>query len=501
MRRKRRQACLAVLRQTFGISGFRPGQKAAVNALLSGRDVLCILPTGAGKSLCWQLPAVMQRGLTVVVSPLIALMDDQVQSLRRRGVPAETLNSLMTAQERQDVVRQVRDGRVRILLVSPERLETQAFQQLCQACPPWLVVVDEAHCVVQWGDEFRPVYARIGDFVRSLPDRPVICAMTATADSRMQRQIVRSLGMAFHKRVMLPVLRENLTYDVRTTARPLQAILQLMAQEPVKTVVFCRSRRHTELLAAALEAAGLAAGYYHAGLDRAGRERQQERFRTGETQILTATTAFGMGVDIPDVRRVIHADLPDSITDLVQQSGRAGRDGRPARCVILLTPDNLLHTAEAFREMRGAAMLRPLLYLRFHRRVWRPAQELLNLLATQECITAGISAAFGQLAAPCGRCSACLRGPAAMAVPDLMRTDEYGLRLWLLRLQRDALAKRRGVAAHALIGDVALMHIARELAMPEIADGEVRSALERLLTVFRGQAVRKAHAEKTGSAS
>lgn len=491
MRRKRRQACLAVLRQTFGISGFRPGQKAAVNALLSGRDVLCILPTGAGKSLCWQLPAVMQRGLTVVVSPLIALMDDQVQSLRRRGVPAETLNSLMTAQERQDVVRQVRDGSVRILLVSPERLETQAFQQLCQACPPWLVVVDEAHCVVQWGEAFRPPYARIGTFVASLPRRPVLCAMTATADVSMQKQIIRSLGLSGHKRVLLPVMRENLRYVVRTTTDRTGAILRLCKAEPMHTVIFCRSRLRTERLATALRQAGLAAAHYHAGLSREERIEALERFRSGRTTILAATTAFGMGVDIPDIRRVIHDSLPDSVTDLVQQSGRAGRDGLPADCIVLICPEDFLRSRRVLNAMHLSSRWRPIRRWRLMRKHWRPMKELLRSCLTARCIPAAFSSSFGQRLHPCGVCAACTEGPLCRHVPHLPSMDAEQLQLWLLRWQRDAIASARGVLPQLILDDAALREAARSLVVQPMKDVRAQQALQRLCAAMARAAVEK----------
>lgn len=491
MRWKRYKACLAVLRQVFGVPGFRPGQKAAVNALLSGRDVLCILPTGAGKSLCWQLPAVMRPGLTVVVSPLIALMDDQVQSLKRRGVPAATLNSLMTRQELADAEKQVRTGTVRILLVSPERLETAGFLSLCTACPPQLLVVDEAHCVVQWGGEFRPPYSRIGAFMEQLPRRPVVCAMTATADRDMQREICDSLALRRPRRVMMPVMRENLRYSVRTTTDRTGEILRILHSDPSRTVIFCRSRARTEQLAAVLRREGYAAEYYHAGLTREERLKAQERFRSGATACLAATTAFGMGVDIPDVRRVIHDSLPDTVIDLVQQSGRAGRDLLPADCVILIAPEDLMRSGRVLHAMHASTRLAPLRRSALMRAHWRPLRTLLNACLTRRCIPAALSEAFGQRSRPCGCCSACTDGPLLRRVPRLPAMDAASLRLWLLMWQREAIAEKLGVPPDRIITRGALREAARSMTLPPIRQPQARQAMQRLLQTIVRASVRQ----------
>ena len=484
MRRRVRKACLQVLRQTFGVPGYRPGQKAAVSALLSGRDVLCILPTGAGKSLCWQLPAVMRQGLTVVVSPLIALMDDQVNSLHRRGIPAATLNSLMTHEERLQVEEQVRAGALRILLVSPERLETQQFLSLCRLRPPELLVVDEAHCVVQWGGEFRPPYSRIGGFVGQLPRRPVICAMTATADRDMQQEIAQSLGLRRYRRVMLPVMRENLHYTVRTTADRTREIMRIVRLSPVRTVIFCRTRQRTEQLAQTLRRAGFAAEYYHAGLDRDERLQAQARFRSGQTQCLAATTAFGMGVDIPDIRRVIHDSLPGNAIDLVQQSGRAGRDGQPADCVVLVGPEDLLRTGRIIRGIRAATKYAPLRRRRLLKEHWLPARTLLEALLTRRCITAALSSAFGQRRRRCGACSSCEEGPVLHRLPDLSGMKEESLRLWLLTWQRDAIAGQLGCPPDRIISRAALRRAARSLMLPTLGVPAAQQAMDRLMAAI-----------------
>ncbi len=486
MNRRMSRACLAALEQTFGVNDYRPGQKAAASCLLSGRDLLCILPTGAGKSLCWQLPAVVRGGLTVVVTPLIALMHDQVAGLKRRGIPAAEINSLMPAEARQNAEEQIRSGAVRIVFVSPERLETEAFQRLCRDCPPWLLVVDEAHCVVQWGAEFRPAYSHIGSFIRSLADRPVLCVMTATADVPMQRQIVTSLGMAFHRRVMLPVLRDNLTYRVITATGRTRQILRLVQENGCRTVIFCRKRQRTEQLAELLRNAGFRTEHYHAGLDREARQAVQDRFRSGQTEILAATTAFGMGIDIPDIRRVILDGLPGCVTDLVQQSGRAGRDGEPSECIVLMGLNDFFRSREIYRGKRHALARQPLRRFLVMRKEWQPYRALMQVLLTDRCVTAGIAASFGQRTEPCGRCSACLHGPLADRVPELPVVGETDLRLWLLRMQRDALARRRGVSSASILSEEALRMTARTLSLPPMADEEARLAMNRLVTAMRG---------------
>lgn len=485
MRRKLKRACLKTLRQTFGVPDFRPGQKTAVSALLSGRDILCILPTGAGKSLCWQLPAVMREGLTVVVSPLIALMQDQLQSLRRKGIPAVTMNSLMTAGERAEAERLIRTGEARILFVSPERLDRPAMLTLCRDCQPWLLVVDEAHCVVQWGEEFRPAYSRIGEFVQQLPRRPVLCAMTATADKGMQRQIAASLGMHAHRRVTLPVLRENLRYQVRTTTDLNRAILRIVKEEPGRTVIFCRSRVRTERLAGLLRAAGYWAEHYHAGLDREARIRAQQRFQTGETTLLCATTAFGMGIDIPDIRCVIHDRLPDSVIDLVQQSGRAGRDGTPSDCIILLEPGDFVRWRDVLAAIYRSTRRRPIRRIRLMQKAWLPLKALLCVCLTERCIPAGIARRFGQRARPCGKCSACIRGRQTGSVPPLPYQDERSLRLWLLTWQRDAIARKRGVRPQQIISREAMYRAADSLTVPPMDDAEAFQAMARLMEAIR----------------
>lgn len=478
MKHSRKKECLRHLRETFGLSDYRPGQKDAVHALLSGRDVMCILPTGAGKSLCWQLPALVHEGLTVVVSPLIALMRDQVQHLHALGVPAVSIDSLMSADEKEAALAIIRQGRARILFVSPERLEQSAFQHLCREMNPWLLVVDEAHCAVQWGEKFRPAYAGIADFAARLPRRPVLCALTATADSAMQQAIHASLGMQRPKRILLPIIRENLVYEVRTTLHRTKEVVNACRNAAGKTVVFCRSRDRTEDLAALLASLGMRAACYHAGLERQERMRVQERFVAGEINVLCATSAFGLGVDIPDIRQVIHDDLPDSLIDYVQQSGRAGRDGERAECLLLLEPNALVRKA-AFRSYERNLLRRVRAWCQYHRRV----KQMLRIVMQEPCLTAGISRGFGTRTAPCGQCSACRKGPLVRRAPALVFRKVRHMRLWVLKWQREALARRLGCLPERVVSDRALGYAAQKLVFP--ADTCAPEEMQRLLRHFR----------------
>ena len=483
MRYALRRACRYHLRHTFAAQGYRPGQSAAVEALLSGRDLMCILPTGAGKSLCWQLPAVVHDGLTLVVSPLIALMRDQVQQLEKKGVPAVSLDSAMTEDERREGLRRIRTGEARILFVSPERLEQTAFCRLCRELRPWLIVVDEAHCIVQWGREFRQAYLHIGDFIRSLPVRPVVCALTATAAAKMQREIIQNLGMQRVRQVLLPHIRENLVYEVRTTLESADDILHMCIQEPCKTLVFCATRLETEWLSEMLLCHGVRAAHYHAGMERQQRNDVQEAYRRGEKDVLCATTAFGMGVDIPDIRRVIHAYLPGEVVDYAQQSGRAGRDGKPAQCILLFEPNDLIVRAgtEQRKVSKGVFGFSRWRYMHGF---WQKQERLLRVLLTEECIPAGIAAAFGAKLAPCGKCSACRKGLKCKRIPHFTGMESWQLRRWFLHWQRDEMAKLRQCPARKIVSGHALTHAARRLVFRD--EDAAPPEMERMLKHFRG---------------
>ena len=331
------------LSTVFGLSGFRVGQEEAVGALLEGRDLLAVMPTGAGKSLCFQLPAVVHPGLTLVVSPLIALMKDQVDGLRRIGVRAAYLASSQTAAERRDVMRQVRAGMVDLLYVSPERLRESSFIGMLSQLNVWLVAVDEAHCISTWGTDFRPDYLRIPDAIDRLPQRPVIAAFTATATPGVRDDLIEQLRMDEPERVLAGFDRPNLRFLAKYCRTPSTRLRDLSAEVRARQgsgIIYAGTRKATEEQASWLNADSRSAVPYHAGLSSAERTEAQDRFLSGEVDIIVATNAFGMGIDKPNVRFVIHTTLPPSPDAYYQEAGRAGRDGHPSDALLLYTPSD-----------------------------------------------------------------------------------------------------------------------------------------------------------------
>ena len=460
--RKRLQT---VLRTVFGLRQLRPGQQKAVRALLSGRDVVCVMPTGAGKSLCYQLPALLLEGCALVVSPLIALMQDQVRSLRARGVPAACLTSLQLPGERQAILDQYLSGHLKLLYVAPERLTTPAFRQLLSRRPPSLLAVDEAHCVVQWGASFRPDYQQLGDVLDTLPTRPPVCAMTATADRRIRRQLASSLHLRRPCRVDLPLLRPNLRYEAVWTCHKDTWLLSYLRRHPAgRGIIFCRSRARTESLAARLNREGLRCAAYHARMPREERLGLQEAFTTGSLRLLCATSAFGLGVDLPDVRFVLLDAPPDNMLDLAQQLGRAGRDGAPADCVVLTGPRDMdLIRRHLYAD---AAALPRLRAWRARRQRWAQQRSVLSWCLGGRCLSAALTRAFGHRSRPCGTCAVCrLRAsgkPARLArVPRLGWVGERGLQLWSLRTERAALARELGASPRQLLPDALLRDLLR----------------------------------------
>lgn len=484
MRRKLKKQCTAVLKDQFGLNGFRPGQEAAANALLHGRDLLCILPTGAGKSLCWQLPAVMQDELTIVISPLIALMRDQVHHLCEHGIPAASINSLMSPQERDAVRHSVEAGEVKILFVAPERLIQPDFQQMCATSPPWLIVVDEAHCVVQWGKEFRPAYQDIATFIGQLPARPVICALTATADQNMQTSITNILEMRMPRRIELPYVRENLHYEVATCLNKYAAVLRTLPDAQGKTLIFCRTRSGTESLAEFLKKHGYASAFYHAGMDRAQRDAIQRLFMNGSVQVLTATTAFGMGVDIPDIRTMIHLDPPSDVIDYIQQTGRAGRDGQISHCLMLIEPIDFLHVNQWIQRGLNRQRHNPIRRWLELRKAWQPFASLMQVVMASRCIPQSAAASLGQQTRPCGVCSACKRGKLIRRVPRLHRMTDWRVRQWFLLWQRKAIARQKHCSPRAIASRHMLRTAAIRLTWPA-RKKPVPEDMERMLLYFQ----------------
>lgn len=495
-RRALRRRMADSLKELFGLDTFRPGQEAAVTALLRGRDVFCVFPTGAGKSLCYQLPAVIHGGLTVVVSPLIALMRDQVAHLDKLGIPAVCLDSLQDKEELDRKLSLIRAGCVRLAYVSPERLATQGFRQVCQACPPWLVVVDEAHCVDRWGEEFRPLYREVPTFIADLAQRPVHCVLTATADPAMRRAVSRETGLHHPKNIILPVTRPNLTYRVQPTIRREAALLRLLAAMPEgKAIVYCATRKATERIAVLARDNGVPARCYHAGLSREERAEVQEAFTAGILRAVAATTAFGMGVDVPDVRLVVHFDLPENLTDYAQQAGRAGRDGMPADCVLLLDPLQLFARRTRLRRMHNQKTSPRLTWYRHYRAAVAETNRLMDWCFSGRCLAQGLARAFGQHAARCGTCAACVRAKASgkwrRVAPALRLSamSESGLYLWVLRWLRDGIAREKGVRPSDILptSDMEKSAKHRRLLPESRLSSEDRRRIEDVLAHLRGE--------------
>ena len=339
------QAALEALTRYFGYDSFRPGQQGIDEALLAGRDVLGVMPTGAGKSVCYQIPAALSPGMTLVISPLISLMRDQVDALNDLGLPAAFINTTQTPDEQAMVFAQAAAGQIKLLYVAPERLETGRFRDFAARTPISLIAVDEAHCVSQWGQDFRSSYLGIGDFIAGLPQRPPVGAFTATATERVRRDIVGLLGLRNPAVTVTGFARPNLYFDVVKLETKYKAawVARYVADHPDESgIVYCATRKTTEALTDTLNQMGHPAVAYHGGMSPDAREAAQRDFITDKVPVVVATNAFGMGIDKSNVRYVIHHNLPESIEAYYQEAGRAGRDGEPSRCTLLWNESDIV---------------------------------------------------------------------------------------------------------------------------------------------------------------
>jgi ATP-dependent DNA helicase RecQ len=393
----------AVLHGVFGFRTFRPGQREIVEGLVNGGDAFVLMPTGGGKSLCYQLPALIRPGVALVVSPLISLMKDQVDALKAAGVSAEFYNSALDADTARRVLARLHAGELDLLYVAPERLMSSDFISRLEDVPVALIAVDEAHCVSQWGHDFRPEYAALGDLRPHFPGVPLI-ALTATADPQTRGDIVRVLGLERARHHVASFDRPNIRYRVLEKYQPARQLLAFLeGQAGESGIVYALSRKRTEEIAAQLTDAGHDAAPYHAGLSAGVREEVQERFIRDDLGIVVATVAFGMGIDKPDVRFVVHYDMPKNIEGYYQETGRAGRDGLPSEALLLFGAQDAVLARRLIEGTQDPEQ----------RRI--DAQKLQAMVAFAESLTCRrrvLLGYFGEpLPADCGNCDICLNPP------------------------------------------------------------------------------------------
>jgi ATP-dependent DNA helicase RecQ len=414
-----------LLHSVFGFSEFRPGQEEIVRAVLTGENVLAVMPTGSGKSLCYQLPAIARPGLTLVVSPLIALMRDQVRALAAAGVAAGSLNSSNDPTENARVLGLLHRRELRLLYVAPERLARPDMVEMLAESHVTLMAIDEAHCVSQWGHDFRPEYLALGSLARQIGGRLQTLALTATADAPTRGDIVDKLFAAPPRVFVRSFDRPNLRLAFKLKDRSARQVLAYVAAHQGESgIVYCASRRKVEELAAALAAAGIRALPYHAGLDKAVRDANQDAFQQDDGVVMTATVAFGMGIDKPDVRFVCHADLPANVEAYYQEIGRAGRDGLAADTLTLYSLGDMqlrrqqIEQGESFDERKRIERQR--------------LNALLALAEAPRCRRQTLLAYFGEASEPCGNCDLCQEGvelfdgtvDAQKAMSAILRTGE-----------------------------------------------------------------------------
>ena len=394
---------LDVLKNTFGYSSFRRGQREIIEHIVAGRDVLGIMPTGAGKSLCYQIPAIMMNGLSVVLSPLISLMKDQVDALRQNGVRAAALNSATDWEDVVAIFSAVRRGKISLLYIAPERLDNETFRGFFRELDVKLVVIDEAHCVSQWGHDFRPAYLNIAPQIAQLPNRPTVAAFTATATPEVREDIARQLGLISPFTLTTGFDRENLFFQVEHPVDKDAFLLDYVKKIPdVPGIVYCSTRRAVEEVCDRLKSNGVRAVRYHAGLDDFERFENQEAFIYDRATVMVATNAFGMGIDKSNVRFVVHYNMPSSIDSYYQEAGRAGRDGSSADCILLfgskdiVTARYLISTGEDEATKQAG---------------YRKLQTMIDYCNTSACLRRFILNYFGESDAPesceaCGNCAA-----------------------------------------------------------------------------------------------
>lgn len=401
---------LSVLKDYFGHDSFRDGQEQIVDALLDGRDALCIMPTGAGKSMCYQIPALLFDGVTIVVSPLISLMKDQVGSLVQSGVPAAYINSSLSYPQFLRVLSNVEHGKYKIIYVAPERLLTDGFLDTCKKIKISMVAVDEAHCVSQWGQDFRPSYLKIISFVESLANRPIIGAFTATATNDVKEDIKKILRLENPFEITTGFDRPNLFFGVIKSSSKDEKLIDLIRERGDRSgIVYCATRKNVESVCELLCDNGFSAARYHAGLDEYERRKNQEDFVFDRKNIMVATNAFGMGIDKSNVTYVIHYNMPKNIESYYQEAGRAGRDGGEADCILLYSPKDVRLNRFMIENSEGNDELTIEENEQIRERDFERLKYMTFYSTTNDCLRGFILRYFGgEKKAYCGKCSNCL---------------------------------------------------------------------------------------------
>ena len=397
-----RNRALQLLQTYFGYTSFRPAQEAPVASLLQNEDVVAIMPTGAGKSICFQIPALCKSGISIVFSPLISLMKDQVDSLVDQNIPAALINSTLTQTEFNKTMYEVRSGKIKLLYIAPERLGSNFFCNVLRSMPISQVIVDEAHCISQWGHDFRPSYRLIGDWLSSLPKRPVVGAFTATATKAVENDIKKLLGLDCANVYVTGFDRPNLSFSVVRTSKRMDYVVDYVRRHSNENgIIYCSTRKDVERVYYNLKRAGLQNGYYHAGLSDEMRQDMQNKYAFDQLQVMVATNAFGMGIDKSNVRYVLHYQMPRNMESYYQEAGRAGRDGAPAECILLYSGQDV----RVHKYLIEQGHLEP----QREQVELRKLQSMIDYCFCSTCLRKYMLAYFGEIVPwiECSNCSSC----------------------------------------------------------------------------------------------
>ena len=467
------------LKQYFGYDSLRTGQEELINGILAGHDVLGIMPTGAGKSLCYQLPALMLKGITLVISPLISLMSDQVKALNQAGVHAAYINSSLTENQIRMALSYASQGRYKIIYVAPERLNTPRFLDFACNADISMLTVDEAHCISQWGQDFRPSYLEIAGFLTRLPRRPIVSAFTATATERVKNDIVASLGLNNPVTMVTGFDRPNLFFRVVTrrggSQKDNSIINYVKKHEDESGIIYCATKKNVDKLYTLLNEQGVSAGRYHAGLSNDERKQNQEDFTYDRIRVMVATNAFGMGIDKSNVRYVLHYNMPQSLEYYYQEAGRAGRDGEEAECVLFFSKQDIMINKFLLQNKASAGDVASDMQKTANDQ--RKLQQMINYCETDKCLREFILSYFGDTTpCICNKCSNCVvvedeeeetyveTGKKRKKAAQLAGLNELGAALFeKLRSVRTELAAEKSVPPYIICSDKTLKDICAKL--------------------------------------